>query len=337
MYRVKITRKIAIQVATPFSSLKPQQIQVPVNHSKSYHRYSFPATQQLTYDELNEKLLVNKESLLEWLKELGLLPKQVFCPKCKEIMRWTQCDDRSDGFKYEGRGKTVKQHRVEVSIRQGTWFEKSNMTLKEILKLTYWWTVGLKESQITQQLRLSPNTAVDWCMFCREVCEVSIAQKSQKLVGLGKSVQIDESKIRKRKYHRGYLVEGQWLFGGIEEDIRKSFIITVDDRSEKTLLSLIQKWIEPCSVIISDCWKAYINLEKYGYTHETVNNSQEFVNDEGAHTNKIEGHWRQLKANLPTHGRRKHHYSSYLGEFIWRYSLRGDDLFSTFLEDIKYL
>ena len=135
-----------------------------------------------------------------------------------------------------------------------------------------------------------------------------------------------------RKYHRGHFVEGQWVFEGIEKDSRKSFIVAVQDRSENILLPLIQKWIEPGSIIVSDCWKAHINLDKYGYTHETVNHSHEFVNDEGAHTNKIEGHWRQLKASLPTHGRRKHHYSSYLGEFIWRYSHRGDDLFWTFLE-----
>ena len=128
-------------------------------------------------------------------------------------------------FKYECRGKTVKRRRVEISIRQGTWFEKSNLTLEEILKFTYWWTVGLKESQIAQQLRLSPNTA--WCMFCIEVCEVAIAEKSQKLGGIDKRVQIDESKIGKRKYHRGHFVEGQWVFGGIEEDNRKSFIVAV--------------------------------------------------------------------------------------------------------------
>ena len=47
---------------------------------------------------------------------------------------------------------------------------------------------------------------------------------------------------------------------------------------------------KPASIIISDCWKGYINLRKYGYTHETVNHSKEFVNEEGAHTNKIEGY-----------------------------------------------
>ena len=132
-------------------------------------------------------------------------------------------------------------------------------------------------------------------MFCRELCEVTLFQNREKLGGLGKVVQIDESKIGKRKYHRGHVVEGQWVFGGIEEDSRKcSFIITVEDRS-------IQEWIEPGS----DCWKAYVNLQKYGYIHKTVNHSVEFVSPDGFDTNEIEGQLRPLKVNLPTHGRKK--------------------------------
>ena len=57
----------------------------------------------------------------------------------------------------------------------------------------------------------------------------------EKIGGPGKLAQIDESKIGKRKYHRGHVVEGQWVFGGIEEDSHKSFIVTVEDRSEDTL------------------------------------------------------------------------------------------------------
>ena len=54
-------------------------------------------------------------------------------------------------------------------------------------------------------------------------------------------------------------------------------------------------------------------------TYITVNHSAEFVNENGDNTNKTEGHWRQLKANLPTHGRQKYHYSTYLAEFMWRH------------------
>ncbi|XP_020905726.2 uncharacterized protein LOC110243911, partial [Exaiptasia diaphana] len=246
------------------------------------------------------------------------------------------CIDRSDGFRWECR-KSIngKKHRVEKSVREGSWFEKANLTIEETIKFIYWWTRGMKQNQIKEELGLSPNTAVDWDMFCREVCEVTITEKSEVLGGPGKIVQIDESKIGKRKYHRGHMVEGQWVFGGIEEDSRKCFIVAVENRTEETLLALIKKWIKPGTLIVSDCWKGYINLEKHGYEHRTVNHSKEFVNELGFHTNKIEGHWRQMKASLPTHGRRKAHYDSYLAEFLWRYTHRGEELFWVFLKDMK--
>ena len=72
-------------------------------------------------------------------------------------------------------------------------------------------------------------------------------------------------------------MEGQWVFGGIEVDSRKCFIVTVEDRTEATLIGHIQDWIEPGTTIVSNCWKGYINLAKYGYKHKTVNHSVEFV------------------------------------------------------------
>ncbi|PIK37754.1 hypothetical protein BSL78_25416 [Apostichopus japonicus] len=170
-------------------------------------------------------------------------------------------------------------------------------------------------------------------------CEVTLENEisTNKIGGPGKIVEIDESKIGKRKYYKGHRVEGQWVFGGIERDSRKCFIVTVEDRSQATLIPLIEKYIEKGSVIISDCWKGYINLSKHGYEHKTVNHSEEFVNKEGFHTNKIEGHWRQMKSHLPTHGRKKYHYSSYLAEFIYRYKHKNGDIFSAFIKDVAQL
>ena len=87
-------------------------------------------------------------------------------------------------------------------------------------------------------------------MFCRKLCEVTLFEKREKLGGSGKVIQIDELKIGKRKYHHGHVVEGQWVFGGIEEESRKCFIVTVEDTTEATLISHIQEWIEPGTTII---------------------------------------------------------------------------------------
>lgn len=284
------------------------------------------------------KLLHDKKTLIDWLMDEELIAKTQVCQCCGSEMKLIGCNDRSDGYKWECRRQiNNKRHKVEKSIRAGSWFEKCNMTLEEILKFTYWWCQDLDQAQIKHELGISSNTAVDWDMFCRETCEVTLENQSEKLGGEGKVVQIDESKFGKRKYHRGHRVEGQWVFGGIEDGTRKSFMVAVDKRDEETLLPVIKKWIQPGTLIISDCWKAYINLEKHGYKHSTVNHSKEFVNEVGEHTNRIEGHWRQAKAKLPSFGVKKCLFSSHLAEFMWRYMHKGEDLFSCFLNDAKML
>ena len=71
------------------------------------------------------------------------------------------------------------------------------------------------------------------------------------------------------------------------------------EKDEATLLPIIQKWIEPGTIFVSDSWKAYCNLEKQGFAHRTVNHSKEFLNENGDNTNKIESHWNQAKCELP--------------------------------------
>ena len=110
------------------------------------------------------------------------------------------------------------------------------------------------------------------------VLHFAVMDQSEQIGGNGVEVEIDESKFGKRKYHRGHKVEGQWVFGGRKKyNKHKIFMIPVHNRKATTLLPLIKKWIAPGSIIHSDCWKAYNGLTKMGYTHVTVNQSKEFV------------------------------------------------------------
>ena len=134
MYKVKRTCNIGIQAGTSSQSLKSQSTQCELRSRCSYRRERKDQQNKLTYDELQAKHLSNKETLIEWLKEYGLLAQEVICQNCGESMNFTPCKDRLDGFKFECRGKGTKRHRLERSIRENTWFEKSNMTMEEILK-----------------------------------------------------------------------------------------------------------------------------------------------------------------------------------------------------------
>ena len=196
--------------------------------------------------------LMTKELTIQWLMKVKLIASKQNCAKCNEEMSLSECEDRSDGYRWQCRKQAGgRRHKQTLSIRKGSWFEGINLTIEEMLKYTYWWCQDLGQWQIRRQLKINPNTAVDWDSFCREICEVTMLQKSEKIEGPGKTVQIDESKVGKRKYHRGHRVEGQWVFGGIEEDTRKCFLVPVEDRSEATLLPIIREWIEPGTLIVS--------------------------------------------------------------------------------------
>ena len=128
---------------------------------------------------------------------------------------------------------------------------------------------------------------------------------SEKIGGHNKTVEIDESRFVRRKYHRSHPIKGQWVSGGVERESGKMFLVPVPDRIADTLKDVIDAWIEPGTTVISDCWGAYRDLDAEGYTHHTVNHSIGFVDERtGAHTNTTESTWRHAKAFLSPYNRK---------------------------------
>ena len=44
------------------------------------------------------------------------------------------------------------KHQETISIRHKSWFAGSNMTLEEIVQLTYWWAQGVKQKQLRKEV-----------------------------------------------------------------------------------------------------------------------------------------------------------------------------------------
>ena len=129
---------------------------------------------------------------------------------------------------------------------------------------------------------------------------------SEPLGGPGVIVEIDEAKFGKRKYHRGRLVEGHWVLGGIERGTDKTFFVPVSERDSATLIPIVQQYVRHGTTIYTDLWKSCDCLAQYGYVHGTVNHSQHFVDPvTGVHMNSIEGTWTHAKKKLKNHGTSK--------------------------------
>ena len=224
-----------------------------------------------------------------------------------------------------------------MSIRQGSWFSKSNLSLETIVFLTYFWVYRAEQEFVKHELGISHTTIVDWYNFSREVCISILEVYSRQIGGPGKVVEIDESTFGKRKFHKGR-IDGVWVFGGIQIDTKECSFKCVADRTANTLVSIISENILPGTTVISDCWKAYSSLNSEGFSHLTVNPSVNFVDPEtGAHTNTIESTWRALKKSLPKHGTTKSLYDTYFAQYCVRkqFLIDKEDPFLEFLQLIK--
>ena len=96
----------------------------------------------------------------------------------------------------------------------------------------------------------------------------------------------------------------------------------VPQRNAATLLPIIQQHVRPGTIIHSDEWAAYNNVQHLPPVaqHSTVNHSIQFVNPvTGTHTQNIESYWNRVKTKFKRmKGVHEAMLTSYLDEFMWR-------------------
>lgn len=109
------------------------------------------------------------------------------------------------------------------------------------------------------------HTGTNWNSFCREVVIFGAYQTNLKISGPGLYVEMDESKIGKRKYHRGHHVNGQWVIGGIERQSGICFIVPIEDVKQENCC-VIHQYIKQDSIIVFDCVQYYTNNNIFSRT-----------------------------------------------------------------------
>ncbi|XP_067046013.1 uncharacterized protein [Acropora muricata] len=209
------------------------------------------------------------------------------CSRCGCNMELTEATRVKDGYMWRCANKRC---RTWLSIRSGSFFEGSNIMLSSWLHLMFLWVIQISGGRIAGLPSLSNPTVVRALGELRKICSNKVLNAGIKIGGLGKTVEIDESKFgAKRKYKRGRVSEGPWVFGVVERGSQKVLLFRVPDQTRETLIHrLITTYIQPGTVIYSDQFTPYIPLNQLAYIHVSVNHSKNFVDpDSGAHTNTI--------------------------------------------------
>uniref|UniRef100_A0A0L8FZW3 ISXO2-like transposase domain-containing protein n=1 Tax=Octopus bimaculoides TaxID=37653 RepID=A0A0L8FZW3_OCTBM len=133
---------------------------------------------------------------------------------------------------------------------------------------------------------INMKTAIQWHELCRDACLAKLLQDKAPLDG----PKIYESLFFKWKNNVGRMGQRTWVVGCYDTITKKGFLC-VPDRSTVTLENVIKEKVLPETIVVTDKWASYCNLQTFGYIHHTVNHAQNFVDpDTRACTNHIEAY-----------------------------------------------
>lgn len=281
-----------------------------------------------TYLELASEHFKNNEKSIEFFQRHGVLPTELKCPKCgnKCVLREEKNLFRCRHSVRLPHSKKRRPCGFSASMNKGSFLDKGHLEPWKVLCFINLFCDKIySQSHAMRNLYMSDKTVVDWKSFCSEVCE-NWLDNQDAIGGEGVVVEIDETLVVKRKHDTGRLLSQVWLFGGIERESKKKFIVPLIDedsaplrRDKETLVPLIKKYIRPGTTVYSDSWRAYNSLNVEGYRHWCVNHSVNFVDPDNKeiHTQNIERLWRDVKEHIRRPGIRKSHLRQYLARYIF--------------------
>lgn len=256
-------------------------------------------------------MLFDEAQCISFLLETGVLTNRTVCIHCNgPVSRYAlrfQC--------------TRASCKKSVSTFAGSFFAGIHIKCCEVMHLAYLWLSGCSADTMQTHTGHSSATVSAYRTYLRQLVSEMVDTDDVLIGGPGITVQVDETKMGKRKYHRGHRVEGAWVIVGVElTEERRVFAEVVQDRSERTIVELLGRHIAQGSELWTDCWKGYGSVSRiYGITHRTVNHSMWFKDPEtSVNTNTVEGTNYAIKRSVPPRNRTASSLPSHLLEFVWR-------------------
>lgn len=225
---------------------------------------------------------------------------------------------------------------TRLSLRAHSFFSCSRLKCCQIMHLGYLWLNRNSQTQAANETGCSTSTVTSFFSHFRTLVSSTLHDDDTKIGGQGVIVEIDETKLGKRKYHRGHRVDGVWILVGVEKTPeRKVFLQRIENRSATTLERVIQEHVLEGSVVHTDLWRGYQGIEQnLGLLHRSVNHSLHFTDPiTGVNTNTVEGTNNALKIQIRPRNRTAM-VDEHLSEFIWRRK-NIERLWPAFIEALK--
>ena len=190
---------------------------------------------------------------------------------------------------------------------------------------------GMSSCQLAREIKVTQKTA--WFMLHK----IRGLYGQSDATALSGSVEMDEMYLggRETNKHESKRTEGTQgrstktktpIFGMLERD-GKVVAMKVENTQGKTLMPIVEQFIEKGATTYTDDANIYNSLSKKGYEHLFVNHSQrEYVRANDIHTNGIEGFWAHFKRVIFStyHCVSKDYVQRYIDEQSYRWNTREE-------------
>lgn len=212
------------------------------------------------------------------------------------------------------------------------------LTRKELAQLVDLFLIGVNSPTISKQINRNIKTVSKILKLLRIVMAKDVPDVFEGTVEVdetylgGQKKNKNKSQLRKEKEmfgkesKRGFGTTKQPVFGILCRS-GKVFAELVPDTEAEDLIPIITKKVKLGSRVCSDTYRSYTGLAAAGYVHRTVEHKlKEYVQGKN-HINGLEGFWGFLKRKLASKGGvRRIYLPLFLGEYVWRYNHRKEDL-----------
>lgn len=273
----------------------------------------------------------NFKSILDLVKTF---PDEQSCIEHLEQLRWngvvvSPFDPDSVVYKCAGNKYKCKNTGKYFNVKTGTIFEDTKIPLRKWFMALYVFSShkkGISSHQLARDIDVTQKTA--WFVLHRLRYAFDHPNFKGALCG---EIEVDETYLGGKEKNRHtnkktpgtYGTKGKAGVVGMIERGGNVIAKTTKNPDFITLVPLVQKNVEPGSIVYTDEYKGYYFL-KNDFHHIHVNHSaKEYVNGL-AHTNGIECFWSHMKRGIDGiyHWISTKHLQGYIEEYTLRYNTR---------------
>lgn len=177
-----------------------------------------------------------------------------------------------------------KACRVKIRPKSFTWFRGSKLSYQQVFLLLHCWQRRQSPGSARLATGLSYTTINRWYWRFRAL----VPPDDQKAM-LNGLVEVDEAWFGKKRYGGQTIV-----VGAIERDTKRLKLAVIPDTEQDSLEAFLEANVARQSLVVTDAYTGYNDLEFLGYSHETWNHSKGHF----AGTNHIEQIWSAMKRYL---------------------------------------